>query len=314
MDRNRIFSLGLACSASLLMGASYRNAPGNQSLRGAQVQARRLLARTERMRAQKQAEMADLRKEFNALADCLDSRIGPDGDKARMITMSEDEVSCLPRSRAQNLSLDDPRLTFDQLRDFYLNLPKKAGVRLYYKDLLRSIADDIRWAANQARDPEELSTLLRRDLVWPKVFPVDIPLARFKRMNPILVFLMKHRLRRPASYAPTTAQAVIAGRYNVGVGVELEGTVSYARHFYLDGDYVFNIGDLHLEITPEWRLLHPQFPEPKNGQRVKVKGWTYYDIFHKSELEYNPKDPVLGEGLRKTLWEIHPVQSLGIER
>jgi hypothetical protein len=66
-----------------------------------------------------------------------------------------------------------------------------------------------------------------------------------------------------------------------------------------------------MEITPEWRLLHKGFIEPKVGQKIRVKGWTYYDYFHKSELEYDPADPVVGIK-RVVVWEIHPVQSIEI--
>ena len=71
------------------------------------------------------------------------------------------------------------------------------------------------------------------------------------------------------------------------------------------------VGDLHLEITPEWRLLHKGMPLPKVGQKVRLKGWTYFDSFHGNELEYDPKDPVVGAE-RVTVWEVHPVQDVEV--
>ena len=64
-------------------------------------------------------------------------------------------------------------------------------------------------------------------------------------------------------------------------------------------------------MTPEWRLLHPKIPKPKTGDKIRVRGWTYYDVFHKFEMEYDPADPVIGL-TRATLWEIHPVQDVTI--
>src|ERR1019366_256560 len=88
--------------------------------------------------------------------------------------------------------------------------------------------------------------------------PVDVPLEKWKKLGPIRVFLSKHRLKRPKNYAQTTALDLIGGKHNVGVGVVLEGKVDSAQLFFWDQDYCFNIGNLHLEITPEWRLLHPK--------------------------------------------------------
>ncbi len=142
-------------------------------------------------------------------------------------------------------------------------------------------------------------------LRWPE----DIPLARFKRLDEAEIFLLKHRLRLPAKIEGATPEDIVAGKLNVEVGVEVEGTVTRVYRAF-DRDYTFDFGDLHLEITPEWRKLHPRMPLPKLGQRVRVRGWTYYDVFHKAE-DAEGRD----HWHRKTLWEVHPVldvQPLGV--
>lgn len=199
-------------------------------------------------------------------------------------------------------------------------LPTKTYAEQYPGSLVRGIAAELRDAASQ-HDEAAVLAQLRANLLLPDVdageedafsslalFPVDLPVAKFKKLGPIRIFLVKHRLRRPKAHAKTTDAAIVAGKHNVQVGVEVEGVVNRASG-EVDLDYTFNIGNLHIEMTPEWRLAHPGIHKPKKGQRVRVRGWTYYDYFHKAEPEYDPEDPVLGLA-RKTLWEIHPVQDV----
>ena len=103
---------------------------------------------------------------------------------------------------------------------------------------------------------------------------------------------------------------MIGNKRNVQIGIEMEGVVTGTSGAF-DRDYCFNIGDLHFEITPEWRLLHRKMPLPKAGQKIRLKGWSYFDYFHGSELEYDASDPILGSN-RATVWEIHPVQDIEI--
>lgn len=199
-------------------------------------------------------------------------------------------------------------------------LPSKGYAEQYVRSLMRSIATELREAAAEADEAAILARLrdnlsLQDQLAGEEdafsslaLFPVDLPVEKFKKLGAIRIFLVKHRLRRPKSHAKTTAEAIVDGRHNVQVGVEIEGVVN--RHSgSIDQDYTFDIGQLHIEMTPEWRLAHPGTPKPKTGQRIRVRGWTYYDSFHKTEFEYDPEDPVLGL-TRKTLWEIHPVQDV----
>lgn len=216
----------------------------------------------------------------------------------------------------------DPDKALARLETMCRDLPAKGYAAQYSGSLLRAIATELREAA-EGRDEDAILALLRENLILPNqdageedafsslaLFPVDLPLAKFKKLGPIRIFLVKHRLRRPKSHARTTEKDIVAGKHNVQVGVEIEGLVNRATGEF-DLDYTFNIGDLHIEMTPEWRLAHPSVPKPKKGQRIRVRGWTYYDYFHKAEHEYDPQDPVMGL-TRKTLWEIHPVQDVEI--
>jgi hypothetical protein len=209
----------------------------------------------------------------------------------------------------------------DGLEALYRDLPKKEYAREYSGSLARSITHELRWVADTAKTKEEILLSLRNDLVLPETmpedadeasalafFPVDVPLAKFKKLGPIRIFLMKHRIARPKSHIKTAWEDIKAGKHNVQIGVEIEGVVGRTS-FVVDLDTTFDIGDVHIEMTPEWRLRHPGILKPKTGQRIRVRGWSYYDVFHKFEAEYDPDDKVLGRR-RKTLWEIHPVQDV----
>ena len=131
----------------------------------------------------------------------------------------------------------------------------------------------------------------------------NMPLEEFKRLSPARLFLLKHRRNHPPPEKAVcaTAEEIVAGLHNAGVWVELAGEVTWHHPGQRrDGDYVFNIGKLHLEIPPEQQLPRRLFgPEkkrymhwPKTGETVKIRGWTYYDVRDKE-----------GDGW----WEIHPV-------
>lgn len=268
---------------------------------------------------------ASLRRDLEKVADALDAegeRRGPGGEEEENKSLSE--ISREGRRTVKALrGKVDPRLapSLDALDKFYKDLPSRKYAAPWGEDLQRIVAEQLRWSGERAQSPEQLNAELSRALVLPKklpadadvedmaFWPVEVPLSQFKKLDPIRVFLLKHRLKRPARYAATTAAAITDGRHNVEAGVVIEGTVTYADGKVFDQDYCFNVGDLHVEITPEWRLLHPKIVRPKVGQRVRLKGWTYYDYFHKAEREWDPKDPMMGD-LRATLWEIHPVQDV----
>ena len=177
----------------------------------------------------------------------------------------------------------DPAL--DSLRPS-TDLPKKGYAEQYPRGLVKAVAHELRWAAEdqQAQSADELLALLDRQLVVPEegpggedtkaLFHVDLPMDRFKRLGPIRIFLVKHRIKRPKTHVPTTAEDIVAGKHNVQIGVELTGKVTDAVLFWGDGDYTFDFGKLHIELTPEWRLLHPGTPKPKVGDKVRIKGWT----------------------------------------
>lgn len=217
----------------------------------------------------------------------------------------------------------DPDKVIARLERICRELPSKTYAEQYPRGLIKAIATELREAAESPEDDAAVLALLRERLVLPEqrpgeedaftslaLFPVDIPEARFRKLGAIRIFLVKHRLKRPRAHARTDWSAIASGAHNAQIGVEIEGLV--VRHGgAIDGDYTFDIGDLHIEMTPEWRLAHPGIPKPRKGDRVRVRGWTYVDVFHKAEMEYDPADPVLGAN-RVTQWEIHPVQDVEI--
>lgn len=215
----------------------------------------------------------------------------------------------------------DPDRVMTRLEKLCRELPAKTYAAEYSRSLLKAIATELREAADAGKDEKEILSTLKEHLVLPdqdpgeedaftslKLFPVDVAPAQFRKLGAIRIFLVKHRLKRPQSHVKTDWRKIATGQHNAQIGVEIEGTV--VRHGgAIDGDYTFDIGDLHIEMTPEWRLTHPDIHKPKTGERVCVRGWSYIDVFHKAEMEYDPEDPVLGVN-RVTQWEIHPVQSV----
>lgn len=266
--------------------------------------------------------LAPLRRDLDTLADALDAADeegGPAGEEEKDLQ----EVAREGRETAAALRPKlDPRLgpALDVLDRFYAELPAKTYAEPWGQELQRIVAEQLRWTGARAKTPEEAGAMLAAALRLPArlpidadvqdqaLWPVEIPLAKFKKLDPIRVFLLKHRLRHPPRYAATTAARIIDGRHDVEAGVVIEGKVTGVSGAF-DQDYCFNIGNLHVELTPEWRLLHPHIYKPTVGDKVRLKGWTYYDYFHKAEHEYRPDDPVLGDS-RYTLWEIHPVQDI----
>lgn len=217
----------------------------------------------------------------------------------------------------------DPKLkpALERLEKLYRELPQKEYAAEYANSLVKAVTEELRRIAEDGKSVDEILRMLDEELALPDsldaapgkpgvlgFFPEDVPLEKFKKLGIIKTFLMKHRIKRPKTHVRTTAPDIVAGQHNVQIGVEVEGTVTGVYNAF-DMDYCFDIGSLHVEMTPEWRLTHPRLVKPKVGQKVRFKGWTYYDKFHKTELEYDPEDPVMGIN-RVTLWEVHPVQDV----
>ena len=188
---------------------------------------------------------------------------------------------------------------------------------------MAAVPQELALAADSAKDEEELLALLEARLTLPaevpaedkpvtalEQFPENLTVEEFKALGTVKTFMVKHRLNRPKVYTPTTTADIETGMHNVQVGVEVSGTVGYADNSF-DKDRTFNVGNVHMEMTPDWLLFHPKTHIPKVGEKIRVRGWTYYDVFHKAESEWDPKNPVTGDG-RVTLWEIHPVQDVEI--
>ena len=140
----------------------------------------------------------------------------------------------------------------------------------------------------------------------PGLFPTQLTLPRFERLGRPRIFLAKHRLRGPGRVARVSPEDVASGRCLVQAGVEVEGVVTRVHPRSVDGDVDFEMGPLWLEITPELRRLGPRVPVPRVGDLVRVRGWTYYDVFH--DAPPRPGAAALSQ------WEVHPVTSLRVLR
>lgn len=308
----------IALFAALFIAVPAR-AQAPKNLPEAQRQAREAVAAVDPHR------LAPLRRDLDKLADALDeaNEHGRPGEEEE--PKSLEEIAREGRETVKSLRPPiDPRLapSLDALDELYQGLPGLSYAEPWGGELQRIIAEQLRWAGENAASVDELNALLRSTLVLPgklpedadvedqAFWPVEIPLKKFKKLDPIRVFLLKHRLKHPPHYAQTTANQIVDGRHNVEAGVIIEGVVTWnTQGSEFDQDWCFNIGNLHVELTPEWRLLHPHILKPKVGDHVRLKGWTYYDYFHKAEHEWDPKDPMMGD-MRYTLWEIHPVQEI----
>lgn len=310
-----------ACAVILLAGATQAFSQEKEPLKKAERDAREKAEAHREARHKAFRELERLRKDLRYISEELDREIlGPRRDldsysKAGLLRLEE-------LNRRGNIHGKlGPAMA--KLEELYKGLPSMEYAREYARGLVKSISHELRWIADEAQDEAELLKLLEENLVISREalvdgkqpspeawFPVDVPLDKFKRLGPIRIFLVKHRMKRPKSHAATDAATILAAKHNVQIGVELTGKVT-GQDYAIDQDYTFDFGALHIELTPEWRILHPSIPKPKVGDKVRVKGWTYFDIFHKAEEEYDPEHPTLGLS-RLSQWEIHPVQEIEI--
>lgn len=318
----------LLLAAGLLLLPSSRPSAAvvseNVELRCAASQALHLTAAHRRRRAKTLQESERVKKDLKYISEELDRETVNDQEDTKSLEAYSEGVLARIEELRKNGRLD-PKLApvLNRLEALYRDFPKLDYAREYGGSLVRALNEELRWTAEDSTTADEKLALLDEQLSLPDampedgevapngwIFPVDVPLEKFKKLDPIRVFLMKHHIKRPKSHVRTTPADLIGNKHHVQIGVELEGTVTWADGAF-DRDYCFNIGDLHMEITPEWRLLHKNFPKPKVGQKIRVKGWSYFDYFHGSEIEYDAADPVTGLG-RATVWEIHPVQDIEI--
>ncbi len=257
---------------------------------------------------------ADLRR----LADALESTLAETGaDLQARESLFQKLASVARRLRADKALNGSTRPLLRQLETLLEQLRHREDVLPYSRSLARHLILQLRWSAGQRGREAELLAFLDSELDClrrgEEVLPEDIPLEEFLRLGPLRIFMMKHRLRFPRRTVASTVEELRRGKLNVATGIEVTGLVTERSVVSFDGDVTFDIPPIHMEITPEWRLRHPEMPLPKVGDRVRVRGWTYYDSFHKFEEEYDARHPILGKG-RASLWEIHPVQEVEIIR
>jgi hypothetical protein len=261
-----------------------------QTLQEAQHQAGRAALEFQESRAQRRGDMEEIKEGLRRLSKDLE-----DGSDPSAQVLEVRAGRAMPAALAPVL---------DRLARLYRDISRKTYTQPYREGLKRAVARHLRWAADRARDKRQLIQSLLEQLSLPDRIDAagflkeGVSVEEFIAQGPIKVFLAKHRLARPASYVRTTAEDIVAGRHPVQIGVEVEGTVVVHEFYPFDGDYTFDFGGLHMEITLEWRLSHPRMHRPVTGDRVRVRGWTYYDYFHDNEAG------------RDTVWEIHPVMDV----
>ena len=319
-----VSGLFLASAAPRARAAdSNRPAPPETELKNAETEAGRIVLDQSERRVEARNHLERVKKDLRYISEELDRETLEEDSAKSLKEYSSGGLARIAALRVRGLI--DPNLSpvLDQLEGVYRQLSGADYAKEYAASLVKAINDELRWAAETPSSAEEKLQTLKQDLILPASaagsgpvedladFPENLPLAKFLKLGPIKIFLVKHRRNRPKSYAATTPQALIAGKHNVGVGVEMEGTVTGAHLFFWDQDYTFDIGNLHLEITPEWRKAHKEMVMPKVGQKIRLKGWSYFDSFHGNELEYDPQDPVVGL-TRVTVWEVHPVQDIEV--
>ncbi|MBI4348549.1 MAG: hypothetical protein HY553_17040 [Elusimicrobia bacterium] len=297
---------------ALIVVVAFAQDPAAPSLEQAQPQAGQAAGHAARRVSQRQ-DLERLKKDVRYVAEELDRELlGPKTNATNSAAALRSRIAGL-RARG-NL---DPRLdpVLAKLEQLYSTMDQREHIDYFVRSFMRAVTDELREAAEQSKDSAALLKRLDDNLDVPVQtegwLKEDLSVADFKRQGPIKIFIAKHRLRRPKKHVATTAAAVVAGRHHVQIGVEIEGVVT-RRKLQVDGDTTFDLGTLHNEVTPEWRLVFGRnMPIPNDGDRVRFKGWTYYDSFHRSEEEFDIADPDMGAE-RKTLWEIHPVMDVEI--
>jgi hypothetical protein len=248
-----------------------------------------------------------LRQELRRAADALEKaarELGGESSSAEVARRSRAALTEL-RQRTGALENDEP---YRSAGAFYAELARRDDFAPFAADLSLAAAEELREAAREAANEPAIYVRLPQRLRLPPRgadpadwIPEDLTLPEFRQLGPVLIFLAKHRAARPESYQRVSTEDVSKGRFRVQTGVEAEGVVTRVSGPEFDHDSCFNIGRLHFEITPEWRAAH-RMTLPKVGDRVRVRGWTYFDVFHESERDTpDSKD---------SSWEVHPAQDV----
>lgn len=209
---------------------------------------------------------------------------------------------------------------FDRLVAMFEALPKRFYTVNSPRQSLLAVVRQLRHNAAQAKGAPELMEALERDLDFPAdidaALPTDMTLEEFLKKGPIMIFMMKHRTVEPEKWVECVKGRPLCepleihqGKANLGVGVVLRGTVTWAGAA-VDMDQTWDVPPLHLELTPEIMALRGLKP-PKQGDFIEVEGWTYYDAFHKDEEEHEQGE--FGDK-RPSVYEIHPVTRIKILR
>lgn len=210
------------------------------------------------------------------------------------------------------------------LENLFLEFPNRSYSSQRPRSVGRALARQLERSAAQVADAAALPQQLINDLYLPgddefkkltepkigDLPPTDMTLDEFKKLTALYIFFLKHRMDTPRqhnkNYIEMPSQDLAEGKTLVASAVMIRGEISdWAKA--VDGDLVFNIGDVHCEITPTWRKKHP-VADVQNGDLVEIYGWTYYDIFHDDE---GVSERELTKN-RKTVWEIHPVHKIQI--
>jgi hypothetical protein len=262
--------------------------------------------------------LASLQDEAAEVARALREAVPPEAgedpgraEDARAREVAEALLRRVAELRGERGRSPQMRRVLTRVEELVRLYPERWYAREHPGGMTRAIARTLEENAREARSPAELERKTRRDLDLPADeagLPTNVPLEKFKKLGPIVIFILKHRTSEPEAYLATTPEDLMANKHNVEVGVSFQGRVTRVNRA-VDGDVTFDVSVIHNEITPQF-LRSPsrraKLHMPRVGDLVEVKGWSYYDWFHRDEA---PEEQVITEG-RPTVWEVHPVIEL----
>ena len=210
---------------------------------------------------------------------------------------------------------------FARLQVLYQALPNRYYTAYSPRQAMLATVRQLQFDAKEAATAEDLLARLDASLVFPleienpalkSWLPQRMTLTQYLKKGPILIFIMKHRLSTPKEFIAMTEDEfmakVKADEPVMGVGIVLRGTVTW-EGMSIDLDKTWNMQTIHAEITPETWLFRGLKP-PKAGDYVELRGWTYYDMFHRDEEEAEGEAEY--EAKRPTVCEIHPITKVTV--
>ena len=284
----------------------------------AATQAGRAFAHGARVKLPKPASLKELNADIRAIAAELEAT---ETRQLNAQDVSNILVKKVQEMKASGKYTHDLDPVFDRLEGMYNAIPNRYYAAYSPRQAMLSSVRQLEFDAERAADSPDLLGRLRTSLVFPmnpedpsstKLLPTGMTLKQYMDKGPILIFIMKHRLAIPQTYAEMTEEELVAkvksGEPILGTGVLVRSEVISADSAF-DLDKCWNLRVIHNEITPETWLFRGLRP-PKPGQKVEIKGWVYYDSFHADEEEGELNADF--DNKRPTVVEIHPVTKVTV--